>query len=79
MNQPSIQHRIPRSIPQASGLFSSYLDQHFPKAFIWSIQTVVDVSGQFVYKVELSDALNLYHLKFNLEGNLLGKQVEAMI
>jgi hypothetical protein len=79
MNPTAPSLRIPRSIPQVPGLFSEFLSKHFPKAFIWGINTVVDNSGQFVYKVELSDTRNLYHLMFNLDGELIERNEEIML
>jgi hypothetical protein len=73
------QYRMPRSVPQVPCLFSSYIDEHFKKAFIWGINTVIDSKGDFVYKVELSDAHFLYHLQFNLDGALIGQEEESML
>ncbi|HEV7231008.1 MAG TPA: hypothetical protein VGO45_06760 [Bacteroidia bacterium] len=79
MEKSASAFKTPKSIPEVPCLFTAYLNTHFSKAFIWGINTIVDISGQFVYKVELSDAANLYHLKFNLDGELLSMEKEAMI
>jgi hypothetical protein len=80
MNQSSNDHyRIPQSIPEVHQLFSGYLRENHPKAFIWGINTSIDVSGQFVYKVELSDPNTLFHLMFSLDGNLISKTEETLL
>jgi hypothetical protein len=80
MNKSNKDHyRIPRSIPQVHQLFSGYLSENHPKAFIWGISTSIDASGQFVYKVELSDPNTLFHLMFNLDGNLISKTEETLL
>jgi hypothetical protein len=71
-------YQTPKSIPQVPALFSAYINSNFRNAFIWGIHTEVDASGQFVYKVELSEASNLYHLKFNLGGEIISRKEEAM-
>jgi hypothetical protein len=71
--------KYPQSIPQLPALFSGYINENFHRAFIWGINTSIDHSGQFVYKVELSDTNCLYHLKFNLDGELIGREEEIML
>ena len=57
---------------------SEYLNKYFWGSFISDIKKEKDNKNQFFFKILVSDNQTLYHLKFNLEGNIEQKEIDSI-
>ena len=64
-------HPIPAGI-------SEYIKQNFREDYLTDIKSVKDAKGAEFFYVDVTHEENIYHLKFNDNGELILKDVESV-
>ncbi|OFY88003.1 MAG: hypothetical protein A3F72_08520 [Bacteroidetes bacterium RIFCSPLOWO2_12_FULL_35_15] len=58
---------------------SEYLKENFREDFLTEIKKTTTNDGKVIYKVDVSNEDQLYHLKFNSKGLLMEKEMEPIL